>query len=65
VIRAAFQQRRKTLRKVLRPLLDEWGLDREDLERAFSAAGIDPQIRGERLSLDHFAALTEELIREV
>lgn len=65
VIRAAFQQRRKTLRNALTPLVEEWGLTRDDLDAALAAAQIDAQIRGERLSLEEFSALTTELLKGV
>lgn len=65
VIRAAFQQRRKTLRNALKPLLDEWQLSMEVLDRALTECGIDPGVRGERLSLTDFSRLTEELLKGV
>ena len=54
VVRAAFQMRRKTLRNALRALGDP-----ERSERALSDAGIDPVRRGETLSIEEFAQLTE------
>jgi 16S rRNA (adenine1518-N6/adenine1519-N6)-dimethyltransferase len=54
VVRAAFQMRRKTLRNALRALGDA---DRAD--RALSGAGIDPGRRGETLSIEEFAELSE------
>lgn len=56
VVRAAFGRRRKTLRNALTgdPHLR---LTREQAEQALAAAGIDPQRRGETLSLEAFAAL--------
>jgi len=56
VVHAAFQMRRKTLRNALGLLADK-----EALARAFAAAGIDPQRRGETLSVEEFAALSEAL----
>ncbi|HRE15230.1 MAG TPA: 16S rRNA (adenine(1518)-N(6)/adenine(1519)-N(6))-dimethyltransferase, partial [Usitatibacteraceae bacterium] len=50
VVRAAFAQRRKTLRNALRGLVDDAG---------FAAAGVDPQRRGETLSLAEFIALSD------
>jgi len=52
VVTTAFMQRRKTLRNGLRELLDE---------SEIRAAGIDPTIRAERLSLAEFAALANRL----
>ena len=48
--RAAFSQRRKTLRNAVRALVDEAG---------FAAAGIDPGRRGETLSVHEFIALAD------
>jgi 16S rRNA (adenine1518-N6/adenine1519-N6)-dimethyltransferase len=50
VVAAAFSQRRKTLRNAVRALVDE---------DAFRAAGIDPQRRGETLSVREFIALAD------
>ncbi|MBY6203966.1 16S rRNA (adenine(1518)-N(6)/adenine(1519)-N(6))-dimethyltransferase RsmA [Halomonas denitrificans] len=52
VVRAAFAQRRKTLRNTLRGLVDEAG---------FESAGIDPSRRAESLTLADFQRLTEQL----
>lgn len=56
VVRAAFGRRRKTLRNALAgdPHL---GLSREQAESALAMAGVDPNRRGETLSLDEFARL--------
>ena len=48
VVAAAFSQRRKTLRNALADLV---------APDAFAAAGIDPQRRGETLSVQEFVAL--------
>lgn len=48
VVAAAFAKRRKTLRNALSGLVDPSG---------FATAGIDPQRRGETLSIHEFAAL--------
>ena len=52
LVRAAFQQRRKTLRNALRAL---GAPDRAD--RALEGAGIDPARRGETLSIQEFSVL--------
>ena len=65
VIRASFQQRRKTVRNALKPVLEEWNLTPEQLDQAMSDAKIEPTIRGERLSLEDFNALTKELLKGV
>lgn len=57
VVRAAFAQRRKTLGNTLKAVAP-----RERLENAFAQTGIDPQRRGETLSLEEYAALTAALL---
>lgn len=56
VVRAAFGQRRKQLANALggAPGL---ALDRDGVTRALVSAGIDPERRGETLSLEEFVAL--------
>ncbi|HXJ36322.1 MAG TPA: 16S rRNA (adenine(1518)-N(6)/adenine(1519)-N(6))-dimethyltransferase RsmA [Candidatus Eisenbacteria bacterium] len=57
VVRAAFGQRRKTLRNALGALATARGLDARALTAAFATAGIDPATRAERLSTADFARL--------
>ncbi len=59
VVDAAFAQRRKVLRGVLRRIAGSG----EAAEAALVAAGIDPLARGESLGLTEFVRLTEELHR--
>jgi 16S rRNA (adenine1518-N6/adenine1519-N6)-dimethyltransferase len=49
LVRNAFNQRRKTVRNALKGLVDE---------AAFAAAGIDPAVRPENLSIRDYAALS-------
>jgi 16S rRNA (adenine1518-N6/adenine1519-N6)-dimethyltransferase len=56
VIDAAFAQRRKTLRAALAG----WAGSAAAAEAALRAAGIDPQLRGEALGVEQFAALAEK-----
>ncbi len=60
IVRAAFNQRRKTLPNAL---MSGFGrsLSREEAEGALIAAGIDVKARGETLSLEDFARLSEKL----
>jgi 16S rRNA (adenine1518-N6/adenine1519-N6)-dimethyltransferase len=58
VIRAAFGKRRKTL---LNALTAGLALPRPVVETAILGVGFDPRIRGERLSLEQFARLADEL----
>ncbi|HEY7668662.1 MAG TPA: 16S rRNA (adenine(1518)-N(6)/adenine(1519)-N(6))-dimethyltransferase RsmA [Actinomycetota bacterium] len=53
VVDAAFAERRKTIRTALVRL----GLSRAEADAELGAAGVDPSARGERLSLDEFAAI--------
>jgi 16S rRNA (adenine1518-N6/adenine1519-N6)-dimethyltransferase len=59
VVKAAFGQRRKTLWNCLK-LLD-LGRPEGELIQALALCGIDPQRRGETLSLDEFALLARTL----
>ncbi|WP_258361034.1 16S rRNA (adenine(1518)-N(6)/adenine(1519)-N(6))-dimethyltransferase RsmA [Moorella sulfitireducens (nom. illeg.)] len=61
VVRAAFNQRRKTLVNALGSL----GLDRPQLLNAVMAAGIDPRRRGETLSIEDFAVLSKILQQQI
>lgn len=56
IVRAAFQARRKTLRRALASLAPP-----EPLARALGEAGIDPQRRGETLSIGELASLARAL----
>lgn len=60
LVRAAFQWRRKQLRRILRDHPD-LGYAPEALEAACAAAGIDPDDRPERLSPEAFVALAAAL----
>ena len=57
VIRSSFNMRRKTLMNGLKVL----GLPKEKLEEAFNNAGIDLKRRGETLSIQEFAKLSDEI----
>ena len=59
VVRAAFGQRRKTLPNALSAGIN--GLTRTDAEAAIVSVGLSPQIRGEALTLEQFAALSNTL----
>jgi 16S rRNA (adenine1518-N6/adenine1519-N6)-dimethyltransferase len=59
VVDAAFAQRRKVLRGVLKGIAGSG----EAAEAALIAAGIDPLARGESLGIAEFVRLTEELHR--
>lgn len=58
LIRAAFNQRRKTL---CNAMMHSLGLGREEAEAALAAAGLDKRVRGETLSIAEFAALSDAL----
>ena len=60
VVRAAFNQRRKTLCNALSAGL---GLPKETVAAAIAAAGLPEHVRGEALSIAQFAALSNELNR--
>lgn len=54
IIRASFNMRRKTLWNALKSL----GLNKDLLENALQECGIDPKRRGETLSIQEFASLS-------
>ena len=58
VIRAAFNQRRKTLCNALNAGL---GLPKETVAAAIAAAGLPETVRGEALSMAQFAALSDAI----
>ena len=62
VIKAAFAQRRKTL---LNGLTSAFGskLSKEELSGVIAACGLPADVRGERLGIPEFAALSRELRR--
>ncbi len=64
LIRSAFNQRRKTLVNAVKngALVD---IDQERLLRALEAIGRDANVRGEALSLEEFASLSDELTPEI
>ena len=59
VVKAAFGQRRKTLLNALSAGLPS--LSREAVKAAIAACGLPDNVRGERLGIPDFAALTEAL----
>ena len=57
LIRNSFNMRRKTLWNGVKNI----GVNKDDLKKAFEEAGIDPKRRGETLSLEEFAALSNKI----
>ena len=55
IVRSAFNMRRKTLWNATKSI----GLPKEQMEKAYSDAGIDPKRRGETLSLEEFGSLAD------
>ncbi len=64
LIRASFNQRRKTLQN---GLVNDAGLSltKEDVQRALEQMGLPSAVRGERLSLQEFAKLGDLLNKEI
>ncbi|HEY6424853.1 MAG TPA: 16S rRNA (adenine(1518)-N(6)/adenine(1519)-N(6))-dimethyltransferase RsmA [Pseudonocardiaceae bacterium] len=56
LVDAAFAQRRKTLRAAL----SGWAGSSADAERVLRAAGVDPAVRGEQLTISDFAKIACE-----
>jgi len=61
IIKAAFEQRRKTLINCLFNLLD-LGLSKEELAVLFNKRGFDANVRGEDLTLSDFAELANVIV---
>lgn len=61
-IRAAFNQRRKTLVNALSSGFGE--LSKEQITQAVAECGLDTRVRGEALSLEQFAALSDVLAQQ-
>lgn len=59
MVKAAFNQRRKTLYNALSNAYPDLG--RENIQRAIEKIGLSQTVRGEALSLEQFAALSNEL----
>ncbi len=62
-IRAAFEQRRKTLPNALCAVFSE--ISKEDITSVILDCGLDSNIRGERLSLEDFTALSDKLYEKI
>lgn len=60
VVKAAFGKRRKTLLNAL-GTSDELGWGKDNARAALEAAGIDPERRGETLSLEEFAKISDAI----
>ena len=59
LVRAAFNQRRKTLVNAVASQVP--GVTKEEMERALAALGLDARIRGEVLGVADFVRLAEAL----
>lgn len=57
IIRSSFNMRRKTLWNGVKNI----GLPKEKLELAFEEAGVDPKRRGETLTIEEFATLSDKI----
>ena len=62
LIRASFNQRRKTLANGLKNS-PELSYTKEQIEGAIEALGFSPSVRGEALNLEQFALLADELLK--
>ena len=58
IVRAAFNQRRKTLSNAAVAAFNG-KLDKSDVAALIESIGLDPRVRGERLSLEEYARLTD------
>jgi 16S rRNA (adenine1518-N6/adenine1519-N6)-dimethyltransferase len=60
LIKVAFSQRRKTLLNCIFNS-NEWGLDKEQIASLLVQSGFDERVRGETLTLEDFARLSDTL----
>jgi len=60
LIRASFNQRRKTLQNGLNNA-QNLSFTKEQIITAIEKVGLSPSVRGEALALEQFAALADEL----
>jgi 16S rRNA (adenine1518-N6/adenine1519-N6)-dimethyltransferase len=60
LIKVAFSQRRKTLLNCIFNS-NEWGLDKEQIAALLVQSGFDERVRGETLTLEDFARLSDTL----
>ena len=58
-VKAAFSQRRKNIKNCLL----QGGFSKENITKSLSALGIDENTRGEKLSIETFGKLSEELLK--
>jgi 16S rRNA (adenine1518-N6/adenine1519-N6)-dimethyltransferase len=59
IIRASFNMRRKTLVNGLKSIYP--GRSKEELAQVLSLCGLDENIRGETLTIEEFAAVSDRL----
>lgn len=64
VARGSFVQRRKTILNNLQTSLPQGKAKKDDILKALAEAGIDPVRRGETLSIEEFATLSNSLFPE-
>ncbi len=63
IIRAAFNQRRKTLVNALSSQLG--GITKEQVEEAIANCGFDTRIRGEALDIGGFAKISDKIVNSI
>ncbi|AZR74439.1 16S rRNA (adenine(1518)-N(6)/adenine(1519)-N(6))-dimethyltransferase [Anoxybacter fermentans] len=64
VVKASFQQRRKTLGNSL-SRSSELPLSKVEIKEALKVAGIDPSLRGEKLRIEDFGRLSDEIYQRI
>ncbi|NLJ59124.1 MAG: 16S rRNA (adenine(1518)-N(6)/adenine(1519)-N(6))-dimethyltransferase RsmA [Tissierellia bacterium] len=62
VIKSSFSQRRKT---IINGLSNNLKLSKELINEALVSAAIDPGIRGEKLTLEEFGRISDEIIKRI
>ncbi|MDI6783147.1 MAG: 16S rRNA (adenine(1518)-N(6)/adenine(1519)-N(6))-dimethyltransferase RsmA [bacterium] len=65
IVKVAFGQRRKTLLNNLSTISHQLGINKQEIEKVLLNLKIEPQRRGETLSLAEFAKLANQLNRQI
>lgn len=63
IVRASFEQRRKTIWNNLRKAMDDKSKE-DELKKAFEDAEINPQRRGESLTIEEFGRLSNAIVKK-
>lgn len=63
LIKSSFGQRRKTILNALSSM--DMGLEKEEIKEVLESSGFDPRIRGEKLSIEDYAKLSDAMYEKI